>query len=195
MRKKIFLQLFLLVLVLVISFLFFKIYFVDNKKNVNNIKIEKDKMDISNQENVNLISNIKYTSEDKDGNTYQIISKYAKIKDDQLDLVFMQDVVGTIKLNNSSPIIISSDRAIYNKITYDTNFYINVLLTNNEHNITSDQLDLFFEKNLATVTNNITYKNLNTTLQADKIEIDLITKNSKIFMNNKTKKVKVITID
>ena len=59
----------------------------------------------------------------------------------------------------------------------------------------NDILDLFFGNNLATLTNNITYKNLNTTLQADKIEIDLITKNSKIFMKNKNKKVKIININ
>tara|TARA_B110000967_G_C18845935_1_gene541997 strand:- start:715 stop:1296 length:582 start_codon:yes stop_codon:yes gene_type:complete len=193
MQKKIFLQLFLLICAIVISIFFFRTYFLNN--DTKTIKTEKNNLDFENRSDSNLISNIKYVSEDKNGNIYQINSEYAEIKDDQLELVFMKNVVGVIRLNNSTPINISSERAIYNKITYDTNFYTNVLLTNDDHIITSDILDLFFGNNLATLTNNITYKNLNTTLQADKIEIDLITKNSKIFMKNKNKKVKIININ
>ena len=193
MQKKIFLQLFLLICAIVISIFFFRTYFLNN--DTKTIKTEKNNLDFENRSDSNLISNIKYVSEDKNGNIYQINSEYAEIKDDQLELVFMKNVAGVIRLNNSTPINISSERAIYNKITYDTNFYTNVLLTNDDHIITSDILDLFFGNNLATLTNNITYKNLNTTLQADKIEIDLITKNSKIFMKNKNKKVKIININ
>ena len=36
---------------------------------------------------------------------------------------------------------------------------------------------------------NVIYKNLITTLHADKIDIDLITKDSKIYMLNKSKKI------
>ena len=43
-----------------------------------------------------------------------------------------------------------------------------------------------------TIYNEVYFKNLNTTLQADKVEVDLISKNSKIFMNNNSKKVKII---
>ena len=64
-----------------------------------------------------------------------------------------------------------------------------------EHKITSENLDLIFNKNLVTITNNITYKNLNAVLEADKIEIDLITKNSKISMNNKSDKVNVLSLN
>ena len=193
MQKKIFLQLFLLICAIVISIFFFRTYFLNN--DTKTIEIKKNNFDFENGSDSNLISSIKYVSKDKNGNIYQINSEYAEIKDDQLELVFMKNVVGVIRLNNSTPINISSERAIYNKITYDTNFYTNVLLTNDDHIITSDILDLFFGNNLATLTNNITYKNLNTTLQADKIEIDLITKNSKIFMKNKNKKVKIININ
>ena len=65
----------------------------------------------------------------------------------------------------------------------------------NEHSAYSDNLDLLFEKNLATLSNNIIYKNLDTTLKADKMEIDLITKNSKIYMNNNSDKVRIVGIN
>ena len=48
---------------------------------------------------------------------------------------------------------------------------------------------------MATITNNVIYKNLNTKMFADKIEINLITKNSKIFMNSGSKKVKIVRIN
>ena len=40
--------------------------------------------------------------------------------------------------------------------------------------------------------NDIIYKKQNTMLTADRLEIDLITKNSKIFMDNKSEKIKII---
>ena len=54
----------------------------------------------------------------------------------------------------------------------------------------SEGLD--FEKNLAFISNQVKYKNLNTSLQADKVEIDLISKNLKIFMNDNSKTIKII---
>ena len=40
--------------------------------------------------------------------------------------------------------------------------------------------------------NNIVYQSPDTKLIADKLEIDLITKDSKIVMNNKKRKIKII---
>ena len=106
----------------------------------------------------------------------------------------MRDVVATINLKNSKPIQIFSDIALYNSMNFNTQFQENVLMKNEEHIITSDNLDLMFEDNIATILNNVVYTNLNTKMRADKIEIDLITKDSKIFMNNKSKKIKIESI-
>ena len=38
----------------------------------------------------------------------------------------------------------------------------------------------------------VIYKNINTVLNADRLEIDLITKNSRIFMEDKYEKIKVL---
>ena len=149
------------------------------------------------RENVqsNILHNIKYVSKDKFGNGYVIISDLGELSNDQPELISMTNVTATIDLNNSTPIKISAAKAIYNSINYDTKFYENVLVTYDEHIIKSDNLDLDFEKSLATVSNNIIYKNLNTKLQADKVVIDLITKNSRIFMNNKLDKVNIVKIN
>ena len=96
-----------------------------------------------------------------------------------------------IALKDSQIIEINSDFAKYNTKNYDTQFSENVLMTYDDHIIRSQNLDLFFEKHIAQAMNNLVYENSTSRLRADKIEIDLITKNSKIFMYNKKKKIKI----
>ena len=105
----------------------------------------------------------------------------------------MKEVNATILLKDLSPINFWSNEAIYNNINYTTEFYGNVLMTYMEHDIKSDNLSLDFSKNLATVSNNVLYKNLNTSLKADRVKIDLLTKDTKIYMIDKLKKIKVIS--
>jgi lipopolysaccharide export system protein LptA len=197
MLNKSFLQLVIIFGVLIISIIFFKTYFV--KKEANNISKsvinKKESKDTIGGKKSNLIHNIEYTSNGKDGSYYVITAELGELNEDRPEIVLMKNVLATINLKNSNPINISSEIAVFNNVNYNTNFSKNVLVTYGEHEITSDNLDLFFEKNLATITQNIIYKNLNTILEADKVEIDLITKNSKIFMNNQSKKVKVFNIN
>jgi hypothetical protein len=191
MGKKIFLQLILTSIIIIISVIFFRVYFV--KENIKNVsKNNAIKENNLNKKKSNLIHNIEYTSRDNEDNNYIITSELGELNDDQPELILMKNVNALINLNNSSPINISADNAIYNNINYNTNFYDNVLITYDEHIITSNNFDLIFEKNLGIISNEITYKNLNTKLQADKVEINLITKNSKIFMNDKSKKIKIV---
>jgi lipopolysaccharide export system protein LptA len=63
------------------------------------------------------------------------------------------------------------------------------------HKIESDSLDLYFNKNLVTISGNVIYNSLNTKMKSDKVEFDLITKNFKIFMNDKKKLVKIKNTD
>ena len=194
MQKKLFLQIFLLLIILLISITFFRIYFGNNiaDRPLDNNKIKSDNLP---KKESNLIYNIQYLSKDKEGNSYIINSKFGEVDGDKQEIVYLKKVTATISLKNSEPINIYADNAVYNNINYNTNFYENVSVVYSEHHITSDNLDLDFKKNLATIFNNISYKNLNTKLQADKIEINLITKNSKIFMFNKSKKVKIVSLN
>ena len=143
----------------------------------------------------NLIHNITYTSVKKGGDYYVIKSELGELNTNQPELILMKKVQAEINFKNSSSVIISSDNAIYNNISYKTNFYDNVLIAYTDHTIEANNFDLNFEKNLGIISNNIIYKTLNTQLEADKIEIDLITKNSKIFMNKKTKQIKITDIN
>ena len=61
-----------------------------------------------------------------------------------------------------------------------------------DHQLNSEKLDLKFDENLLILKEKVLYQSLGTKLFADAIVIDLITKNSKIFMNDKEKKIKIL---
>ena len=192
MNIKILIQL-LLFIILVSTAATYYYFYKDNKTDTNVNKINNNNEISINKNSSNLIKNISYTSTDNLGNKFTIKSKTGEINIDSPDIVYMTNVEAIINLINSDPIIIKSNYAKYNKINYETNFEEDVLLTHQTHRITSQNLDLSFENNLATIYNKIVYDNNNTKLSADILEIDLITKNSKIFMNNEYKKIKITT--
>tara|TARA_B110000914_G_C15324662_1_gene381865 strand:+ start:55 stop:633 length:579 start_codon:yes stop_codon:yes gene_type:complete len=189
MSKKSLLQLFLLIILFFISFIFFKIYFekedilVTLKDDVNNVNV-KDQS--------NLVHNIQYISKDKNGNSYTLESELGKLNDSQPELVTMSGVKAIIEVSNSEQIVVYSNNAKYNKLTNNTNFYTDVIIEFNNQYINSDYLDFIFNENLVIISNNIIYKNMDTKLEADKIEINLLTKDTKIFMDDKSKKVKLV---
>ena len=189
MEFKTYLQLFLVSIILFISVIFVKVYFYENKNEKNKISLEeKEKIkDIKSSS----IKNISYISEDRSGNKYTIKSQFADLNNAETNLVIMKNVEGTIDILNSSPIMIYSKDAHYDSLTFDTRFFILLIMKYNYHNIKSDNLSLDFKKKLVTISGNVIYNELSTVMEADKIEIDLITKNSRIFMNNKEKKVKI----
>ena len=172
-------------------FIFYKVYFVDAKLDKPIQNIENEKITQNKQDGSNLIYDIEYVAEDKKGSKYLIKSDYGNLSTKQSNLITLQKVSAVITLKNSPPIRIFSDSALYNSTSYNTEFYGNVIVTYIDHNITSDNLNLYFEKNLADILNNVVYKNLNTTLEADKIEFNLLTKNSNVYMNNRFEKIKI----
>jgi hypothetical protein len=191
MNIKILIQL-LLFIILASTAATYYYFYKNNKTNANVNKINNNGISID-KNSSNLIKNISYTSTDNLGNKFIIKSETGEINIDSPDMVYMTNVEAIINLINSDPIIIKSNYAKYNKINYEANFKEDVLLTYQAHRITSQNLDLSFENNLATIYNKIVYDNNNVKISADILEIDLITKNSKIFMNNEYKKIKITT--
>lgn len=189
MNKKSLLQLFLIIIILLTSFFFFKTYIV---KKDTHVVLENTFNEIDSEEKSNLVYNIQYITRDEDGNSYILESDTGELNDDQKELIVMRGVKAIIESENSEQIIIYSNNAKYNKLSKNTNFYTNVIINFGSNHVTSDKLDFIFEKNLVTISKNIIYKNMDTKLEADKIEIDLLTKNTKIFMDDKSKKIKLI---
>ena len=192
MNIKILIQLLLFIILLSTAATYYYFY-KDNETNTNVNKINNNNEISIDKNSSNLIKSISYTSTDNLGNEFIIKSETGKISIDNPSIVYMTNVEAIINLINSDPIIIKSNYAKYNKINYETNFKEDILLTYQAHRITSQNLDLSFENNLATIYNKIVYDHNNTKLSADILEIDLITKNSKIFMDNEYKKIKITT--
>ena len=202
MYKKIFIQLFLLLIALsiIIYFYFFNQNNTLENKNINELENLKEKQtEVSEKETestitstANLIENLKYLSKDNQGNEYEIKAKKGEISLQNSEIIYMSNVFATIRMKDTAPIIIKSNYATYNKVNHTTNFNENVLISYLSHKATGNNLDLSFENNMAIMSNEIVYTNMNTTLNADRLEIDLITKNSKIFMHNKNEKIKIL---
>jgi len=190
MKKKILIQLFLFSLFLFLSIVSYYKYFNKESQNVTEVTRDTDLNKKNNE--TNLITNLKYFSIDKKGNKYEITSEYGEIDTNNPDLIMMKNVKAIIEIYNSEPIIITSNFAKYNVKNYDTSFKENILVKHVDNKLNGENLDLSFQNNLMSMYNNIIYQNPDTKLLADKLEIDLITKDSKIFMNNKENKIKII---
>jgi len=175
-------------IVLLISIILLMNYLIFFKKNDDSVKINEAEID-NNVENK--ILELKYNALDADGNSYIIESNAGKVSDKEKNVLILEQVTGIIKIQNSEDIIILSDFANYNKTTLDTYFYDNVRLKYDGHSIDSDELFMnYVDKNI-NIRNNVHYKGLNNKLYADIVEIDLVTKFSKIYMLDNQKKVKV----
>ena len=205
MRAKLLIQ--ILLFLLAFTILFYTIYFY-NIKNVNEIpkaksiqkkntfdrSIESNKKDNENSKS-NIIENVVYENYDSEGNKYKITAKIGQFENLNSTKIFMDGVNAVIYLQNSNLITISSNEAIFDNQNFQTTFSKNVELNYLDHNIKADNLQLLFDKNLINIQNQIIYKNLGTELFADRIVIDLITKNSKIFMNNNSDTIKIVSIN
>ena len=191
MDKKTVVQLFLTSVIIVIFLVIFYKYFNQEKstKKIDNIEKETSK---NLNEKSNLIKDIEYFSKDESGSIYNISAESGNINDDNPDIIFLKNVKAKISTLNSQDIFIQSDFAKYNSKNFDTNFYENIKVEYAEHEIDCEYLDLLFNKNQAILYDNIVYKNLETRLLADRLEIDLITKNSKLSMKNEKEKIKIV---
>ena len=110
------------------------------------------------------------------------------------DVIFLKDVKGLIKLNDKDNINIISDYGKYNNYNNDTIFSKNVIITYLENKITGEYLDFSVARNSMIVSKNVVYYNDKNILKADAIEINLQTKDAKIFMYDKDKKVNITNI-
>ena len=165
------------------------------------IKIDADQeTDLENESesftNSNEIKDIKYLSKDLKGNEYTILAKEGEIDLNNTDIIFLTGVTAYIKLKkNNETIKIFSDYGKYNTINYDTIFSKNVNILYLENKIIGEYLDFSMLKNLLIISKNVVYTDQDNILKADVIELDTITKNTKIFMHNLNQKVNVQSIE
>ncbi len=191
--KSLFYKISIIILVILVCFY---VFFSNNfkKERVEEKNIHQDK--IENNENANYNSNIvkdiRYSSKDLKGNEYIIIAKEGEIDLNNSDIIFLKDVTAYIKLiKNNEFIKIVSNYGKYNTINYDTIFSKKVQIDYIDNTITGDYLDFSMIKNQLIISKNVIYKGKENILKADVLELDTITKDTKIFMHDSKKKVNV----
>ena len=191
MSKKIYIQLSLILILIVIFLLLFFTYFKQsNLRNDLNINMEQ-----STNTSDSLIEDLKYLSTDKEGNEYKIEAKRGNIDQVNPDIIFLESVKAIISLQSSEFILIESKFAKYNTKNFDTLFNDTVSVDYGEHVLRSEFLDLSFENNLVSIYENVRYQSGISFLKADKAEIDIINKKTKIFMEDPNKKVQINNIN
>ena len=177
------------IIVLIFILIFFK-YF-NQKIEVKKKTLQNEKVSKTLEENSNIIKGIEYLSKDSLGNTYKINAEFGEINDKESNLILLKNVKAIINIIDSEEIVIYSSFAKYNSQNYNTNFYENIRVHYAEHKINSEYLDFLFNKNLAILYQDIVYRNSQTKLLADRLEIDLITKNSKLSMKDENEKIEI----
>ena len=195
MKKKKIIKILLILPLIIITWFVYSEYFKKDKKLLSKqvnptTNIEEDAI-----YNSNIIKDINYTSRDLKGNEYILVAKEGEIDLDNSDIIFLTDVTAYIKLvKNSELVVITSNYGKYNTINYDTIFSKNVKIDYVDNIITGDYLDFSMMNNLLIISKNVIYKNLENTMKADVIELDTITKDTKVFMYNSSEKVNVTNI-
>ena len=141
--------------------------------------------------NSNIIENVNYTTKDADGNEYLINAIQGEIDFSNSNIIYLKKVKANIKLKNSENILITSDFGKYNSDNFDTIFSKNVIINYLDNKINGEYLDFSLIRNSMIISKNLIYTNLENVLKADVIEIDIKTKDAKIFMYEKDKKVNI----
>ena len=189
MNKKKILKISFIIFIIIFSILvtYFK-YFKKNEIVTNkNLEISE-----KNFVNSNIIKDIKYSSTDLQGNEYIILAEEGEIDLNNTDIIFLKNVNAFIKIfKNKETITISSNYGKYNTASYDTIFSKNVKIDYIKNKITSNYLDFSMANNLLIISKNVVYTNQENILKADVIKLNIITKDTKIFMHNSKDQVSV----
>lgn len=184
MEKKTLLQIVLFSLIIFFTYIFFSTYLKKDDKIVEKENIDKEtKSDI--------ITDIEYLSKDDDGNTYIIKARNGIIDTENQDLIHLKNVKAEINFDVNKKIFITANQATYNNDNFNTRFSDNVRLSHYYHILECNNIDLIFSENYAKLFGNVKYMNNFTKLLADQIEVDLISRKTKISMYDTNNKVKI----
>ena len=145
--------------------------------------------------NSNIIDNVNYKYKDSDNNEYNINAIKGEIDFTNDDTIYLTTVTALIKLNDNNIITITSDYGKYNTKNYDTIFSKNVKIDYLENTIIGGYLDFSMQRNSMIISKNVVYTNLENILKADVVEINIKTKDTKIFMYGNEKKVNIKSIN
>ena len=162
-------------LVIAIIILFFTTYYSGDKDEIIDANKNSSTENASKltKETSNIIEDVSYAGSNNKGTFFEINSAIAEIKHDEPNISRLQDVFVVIRLKNLRIIHIEADAGIFNKATDDSEFFGNVIITEQDNVINCDNLDFYNSKNLLQAYNNVTYTGKKGDLIADQVLVDL----------------------
>ena len=153
---------------------------LDNKSNVeDNVQ---DNVEFSNLEQSTTFENVEYKGLYDLDKPFKIKSDSAYILNEDPDLVYMQNMRVILYLDDDRIVNITSNKGRYNKVTYDCFFEENVVASDGNTKIFSENMDLLATENTASIYNNVRLDNPEGNLFADIVNYDFNTKNFKVSM-------------
>ena len=196
MKRKI-----ILVTIFIIIFFSFLIFFYLNS-NYNNELIKKgpqaesiEREDIEKIDEIiessNIIEDVSYSAKDTKGNEYFLKASEGTIDRSESNYIFLRSVNAIVNLKDNKIVEISSDFGKYNIKNYDTIFSKNVIIKYLDNKISGDYLDFSWEKNFMIISRDVILENSENSLQADVIEVNIKTRDIKIFMYEENKKINI----
>ncbi len=199
MKKKIILGTFFIISFFTLFFFYFKTShnkdILVKKKSVDIIEKENIQVNEEKIESSNIIEDVSYSAKDTKGNEYFLKAGEGTIDQNESNYIFLKSVKAIINLKDYKLIEISSDFGKYNINNYDTIFSKNVIITYLDYKITGDYLDFSWDKNLMIISKKVNLKNEKNSLQADVIEVNIKTKDIKIFMYEENEKINIKSLN
>ena len=195
MKKKVFLGTTLIIFFFLLIFFYLDLndnkVLVQKKEKLELVQKEDNEIEEEKIQSSNVIEDVSYSAKDTKGNEYSLNAGLGTIDQNESNFIFLKSVVANIKLKNYESIEISSDFGKYNINNYDTIFSKNVIITYLDTRIVGNYLDFSLDKNLMIISKNVSLKNDKSSLKADVIEINIETKDIKVFMYEENKKVNI----
>ena len=179
---------------IIIFFFSFKLFNKEKRASVEKETIveEIDKTTVEEIDaTTNIIKDVSYRSNDAKDNEYVLNANEGQIDINNDKVIFLKGVEATITMVSGEIINIQSKFGKYNIDNYDTIFSENVLIEYKDNNIKGNYLDFSLNRNSLIISKNVVYLNQKNLLRADVVEINISTKDTKIFMYEEEKKVKI----
>ncbi len=162
----------------------------NDQKNSKKEKVVKKK---KKKQVDNLTKEVEYLATDRKGNKYKIFAKSGRTNQNNKNVLDLDNVRGVIIAEKRSNIYFVADFAEYNSSNQRTELYQNVVITYDDKQITCDNFDINMETNFAIAYYNVVVTDPKSIMKAEKIVLDIETKDININPDNNETKVKVIT--
>ena len=181
-----------LFLILATYFFFPKI--IENKfLEEETVKDDVIKTAMTDSKERNTFENVEYKGLYDTNKSFKVKADKAYILIKDPDIIYMTNMHVTLHMDDGRVIIITSDKGIYNKVSYDCFFENNVKAIDGKTTILAENLDLLATEDSVTVYNNVFLTNDTGSLRADKVYYDFETKYYQISMFSDAKvKIKLI---